>query len=125
MYGSLNGGEEAEDEGRRKNQLGVVNGVLVPCLLNILGVILFLRLGWAVGHAGWAGTLAMFAVGETLALLTVFSLSAIVSNGRIKGGGSYYMISRCLGPEFGGAIGLLFYSAYAVGAWLVITFGLC
>ena len=116
MYGSLNDGEEPGDDGlTSKNELGVLNGVLVPCLLNILGVILFLRLGWAVGHAGWGGTLAMFAVGETLALLTVFSLSAIVSNGRIKGGGSYYMISRCLGPEFGGAIGLLFYSAYAVG----------
>ena len=103
------------------NALGTLNGVFVPCTLNILGVILFLRLAWSVGQAGWAGTLAMFAVGESLSILTVCSLSAIVSNGNMKGGGSYYMISRCLGPEFGGSIGLLFYSAYAVGTCFYVT----
>lgn len=43
-----------------RNELGTINGVIVPCLLNILGVILFLRLGWSVGQAGWLGTLAIF-----------------------------------------------------------------
>lgn len=35
------------------NELNIFNGVIVPCLLNILGVVLFLRLGWAIGEAGW------------------------------------------------------------------------
>jgi potassium/chloride transporter 9 len=107
--------QPAGHEKNSKNQLGVINGVYVPCLINIIGVVLFLRVGWAVSHVGWAGLLAIFVVGETAAVLTVLSLSAIVSNGTMKGGGTYFMISRCLGPEFGGSVGLLFYSAYAVG----------
>ena len=207
---------------------GTINGVYVPCLLNIMGVILFLRLGWATGEVpflidcigavgggngewggclsatvlnahrrshrcapllflfffffvsppacrqvGWAGVWGMFTVAEVLAVLTVLSLTAMVTNGTMRGGGSYYMISRSLGPEvcrrwigavggrtllipivcevasrrcidcvvlncfpslscqlpftkLGGAIGLLFYIAYAVGAsFYVIGFAMC
>ena len=80
-----------------------------------MGVILFLRLGWSIGQVGWVGCLVMLTVGEIMAFTTVLSFSAIVTNGNMRGGGSYFMISRCLGPEYGGAIGLLFYIAYAVG----------
>jgi potassium/chloride transporter 9 len=98
-----------------KNALGTFNGCYIPCCLNILGIILFLKLGWAVGQAGILGVLGIFAIAELMAILTVLSFSAIVTNGSMSGGGSYYMISRSLGPEFGGAIGLLFYLAYAIG----------
>lgn len=97
------------------NNLGTFNGCFVPCALNIMGIILFLRLGWGIGQAGVLGVGLIFLIAETLAILTVLSFSAIVTNGEMSGGGSYYMISRCLGPEFGGAIGTLFYLAYAVG----------
>lgn len=80
-------------------------------LLSILGVILFLRLGWAVGEAGLYGVLGVFLLAETQAILTVLSLSALVSNGKMAGGGPYFLISRALGPEIGGAIGVLFYCA--------------
>ena len=90
----------------QRNALGTLNGVVVPCLLNIMGVILFLRLGWSVGQVGWVGCLVMLTVGELMAFTTVLSFSAIVTNGNMRGGGSYFMISRCLGPEYGGAIGL-------------------
>lgn len=104
-----------------KNNLTTLNGCYVPCLLNIMGVILFLRLGWAIGEAGVANVLLMFLVAETMTLLTVLSLSAMLTNGAMKGGGSYFMISRTLGPEFGGSIGVLFWVAYAVGASFYIV----
>ena len=84
-----------------ERSLGTVMGVYVPCMLSIIGVILFLRLGWAVGHAGVLGTLLMFALGGAMALLTDLSLSAMATNGRISGGGTYYLISRSVGPELG------------------------
>eukprot|EP00947_MAST-08B_sp_MAST-8B-sp1_P003936 g3936.t1 len=85
-----------------------------------MGIILFLRFGWGVGQAGVLGVLAVLAIAFTLATLTVLSFSTIVTNGNMEGGGSYFMISRSLGPEFGGAIGLLFYLAYAVGVCFYI-----
>jgi solute carrier family 12 sodium/potassium/chloride transporter 2 len=92
-------------------KLDWINGVLVPCLLNIWGVIMFLRLGWVVGQAGLiVASLIIFAA-NVVTSITALSLCAICTNGEVKGGGVYYLISRALGPEFGGAIGLLFYLA--------------
>jgi len=110
-----------EKGGHEKNQLGTFNGCYVPCMLVIMGLLLFLRLGWAVGQAGVVSTLALFAVAELTVFLTVLSLSALVTNGNMKGGGSYFMISRTLGPEMGGSIGVLFYASYAVSASFYVT----
>ena len=96
------------------NQLGTINGCYVPCLLNIMGIVLFERLGWGIGQVGIRNVLFIYIFAELAAILTVLSLSAIVTNGNMKGGGSYYMISRTLGAEFGGSVGILFYCAYAV-----------
>uniref|UniRef100_K3X2D1 Amino acid permease/ SLC12A domain-containing protein n=1 Tax=Globisporangium ultimum (strain ATCC 200006 / CBS 805.95 / DAOM BR144) TaxID=431595 RepID=K3X2D1_GLOUD len=104
-----------------KNELGTINGVYVPCLLNIIGVILFLRLGWGVGQAGVEGIMLIFVLAETQAVLTVLSACTIASNGSMQGGGSYYLISRSLGPEFGGAIGIQFYFLYAVGVSMYLV----
>jgi potassium/chloride transporter 9 len=59
--------------------------------------------------------LGMLLVGHLIALLTCASVSAICTNGRVGPGGPYYIISRALGPEFGGSIGFLFYIAQATG----------
>ncbi|XP_029978689.1 solute carrier family 12 member 7 isoform X3 [Sphaeramia orbicularis] len=107
--------EEADDdEGTKKKtvkspQMGTFMGVYLPCLQNILGVILFLRLTWIVGTAGILESLAIVGLCCSCTMLTAISMSAIATNGVVPAGGSYYMISRSLGPEFGGAVGLCFY----------------
>ncbi|XP_069368144.1 solute carrier family 12 member 7 isoform X5 [Paralichthys olivaceus] len=107
--------EEADDdEGSKKKavkspQMGTFMGVYLPCLQNILGVILFLRLTWIVGTAGILESLAIVCLCCSCTMLTAISMSAIATNGVVPAGGSYYMISRSLGPEFGGAVGLCFY----------------
>lgn len=87
----------------------------VHSILSIFGAILFLRLPWAVGQAGVLGTLLIFALAGLTITLTVMSIAAISTNGNMKGGGAYYMISRALGPEFGGAVGLVFFAANTLG----------
>ena len=98
-----------------KGGLGAVAGVFVPCMLSIIGLVLFLRLGWSVGEAGVLGALSMIGVGTAMSLLTAFSLCALATNGKIRAGGAYYLISRSLGPEMGGAIGVCFFLANSVG----------
>ncbi|VFV41082.1 solute carrier family 12 member 7 [Lynx pardinus] len=104
--------EEDEDSKRREvksPRMGTFIGVYLPCLQNILGVILFLRLTWIVGAAGVLESFLIVSMCCTCTMLTAISMSAIATNGVVPAGGSYYMISRSLGPEFGGAVGLCFY----------------
>ncbi|XP_062847279.1 solute carrier family 12 member 7 isoform X2 [Trichomycterus rosablanca] len=107
--------EEAdEEEGAKKEavkspQMGTFMGVYLPCLQNILGVILFLRMTWIVGTAGILEAFIIVSMCCCCTMLTAISMSAIATNGVVPAGGSYYMISRSLGPEFGGAVGLCFY----------------
>ncbi|KAJ8007639.1 hypothetical protein DPEC_G00096260 [Dallia pectoralis] len=106
--------EEAESIGEKRKtykspQMGTFMGVYLPCLQNIFGVILFLRLTWVVGTAGVLQALCIVFLCCCCTLLTAISMSAIATNGVVPAGGSYFMISRSLGPEFGGAVGLCFY----------------
>ncbi|CAB0011621.1 unnamed protein product [Nesidiocoris tenuis] len=105
-------------------KFGWIKGVLVRNLLNIWGVMLFLRLSWVIGQAGiMEGCLIIFGC-SVVTLITALSMSAISTNGLIRGGGTYFMISRSLGPEFGASIGLIFSLANAV-ACAMYTVGFC
>jgi amino acid transporter len=95
---------------------GTVMGVIFPCTANILGVLLFLRLPWIVGKAGVLQGLLLVAVCCLCTFITTLSLSAVATNGKILGGGSYYLISRSLGPAVGAGVGLCFYMANSIGA---------
>uniref|UniRef100_A0A8D3D2H7 Solute carrier family 12 member 5b n=1 Tax=Scophthalmus maximus TaxID=52904 RepID=A0A8D3D2H7_SCOMX len=106
--------EENNEEGARPSkkpapQLGTLMGVYLPCIQNIFGVILFLRMTWMVGIGGVFGSFVIVFMCCSTTMLTAISMSAIATNGVVPAGGSYYMISRSLGPEFGGAVGICFY----------------
>lgn len=106
-----------------EGRLGAFVGVFTPTVLTILGVILYLRTGWVVGHLGLGQTLLVVLLANAITLLTTLSFSAIATNIRVGVGGAYYMISRSLGREFGGAIGLPLFLSQAFSVTLY-AFGL-
>ncbi|XP_058849901.1 solute carrier family 12 member 4 isoform X3 [Acipenser ruthenus] len=118
--------EEAESaEGSKKKipkapSMGTLMGVYLPCLQNIFGVILFLRMTWIVGTAGIMQSLLIVLICCCCTMLTAISMSAIATNGVVPAGGAYFMISRSLGPEFGGAVGLCFYLGTTFAAAMYI-----
>ncbi len=108
----------------RQGTLGTFSGVFTPSILTILGIILFLRLGYVVGNAGLGRALLILVLANGISVLTSISLSAIATNIKVKGGGDYYLISRTLGPEFGGALGIVLFLAQSVSiGFYCIGFG--
>lgn len=101
-------------------QLGTMMGVFMPCLQNILGIIYYIRFSWIVGMAGVGESLLLIAFCGSCTFLTTISLSAIATNGAMKGGGPYYLIGRALGPEVGVSIGLCFFLGNAVAGALYV-----
>jgi amino acid transporter len=109
---------------QQTGMLGTFSGVFTPSVLTILGIILFLRLDFVVGSAGFGRALLIIGMANVISLLTSVSLSAIATNLKVKGGGDYFLISRTLGLEFGGAIGLVLFLAQSVSiAFYCIGFG--
>ncbi|XP_038559754.1 solute carrier family 12 member 2-like [Micropterus salmoides] len=102
-------------------KFGWVKGVLIRCMLNIWGVMLFIRMSWIVGQAGIGLTIAIILMATLVTTITGLSTSAIATNGFVRGGGAYYLISRSLGPEFGGSIGLIFAFANAVAVAMYVV----
>ncbi|KAF7698709.1 solute carrier family 12 member 1 [Silurus meridionalis] len=102
-------------------KFGWIKGVLVRCMLNIWGVMLFIRLSWVFGQAGSGLGIIIILLSMVVTTLTCLSMSAICTNGVVRGGGAYYLISRSLGPEFGGSIGLIFAFANAVAVAMYVV----
>ncbi|XP_050554877.1 solute carrier family 12 member 4 isoform X8 [Spodoptera frugiperda] len=102
-------------------RMGTLIGVYLPCIQNIFGVILFIRLTWVVGTAGAIQGFLIVLVCCCTTMLTAISMSAIATNGVVPAGGSYFMIGRALGPECGGAVGMLFYTGTTLAAAMYIV----
>uniref|UniRef100_A0A8C7GQF5 Solute carrier family 12 member 3 n=1 Tax=Oncorhynchus kisutch TaxID=8019 RepID=A0A8C7GQF5_ONCKI len=119
--------EAAAKEGTKEQakggtiKFGWVKGVLIRCMLNIWGVMLFIRMSWIVGQAGIGLTCVIILMATVVTTITGLSTSAIATNGFVRGGGAYYLISRSLGPEFGGSIGLIFAFANAVAVAMYVV----
>ncbi|XP_068168469.1 solute carrier family 12 member 3 [Antennarius striatus] len=106
--------EEQKEPLPEPTRFGWVQGVMIRCMLNIWGVILYLRLPWITAQAGIGLTWVIIVLSSCITGITGLSTSAIATNGKVKGGGTYFLISRSLGPELGGSIGLIFAFANAV-----------
>lgn len=101
--------ETTEEQG-----LSTFGGVFTPSILTILGVIMYLRFGWVVGSVGIWKTFAIVTISTGITFVTALSISAIATAQNVKVGGAYYMISRSLGIETGGAVGISLYFAQAL-----------
>ena len=111
--------EDHEEQNENpEGELGMANGVIIPTCLSMFSSLLFLRVGYIVGNAGLIWSFIQLTLAYAILLATVCSISAIATNGSLKGGGVYFMISRTLGPQLGGSVGLLFYLANVVSGSL-------
>uniref|UniRef100_A0A8C7H5G2 Solute carrier family 12 member 9 n=1 Tax=Oncorhynchus kisutch TaxID=8019 RepID=A0A8C7H5G2_ONCKI len=104
----------------RPKKLSTFFGVVIPTLLSMFSVVVFLRIGFVVGQCGLYQAIAMFLVAYFIISMTVLSVCAISTNGALDAGGAYYMISRALGPEFGGSLGVMFFLANVCSSALYI-----
>ena len=111
----------AKEDESLKGRFGTFAGVFTPDVLTILGVIMYLRLGWVVGNAGLLGAFVIILLAKSITICTGLSMSSITTNIKIGAGGAYSIISKSLGLEAGGSVGIPFYISQTLAAALYIV----
>ncbi|MEO1052151.1 MAG: amino acid permease [Bacteroidota bacterium] len=97
--------------------------VFFTAISTILGAIMFLRFGYAVGNLGFLGTIGIIVFGHLVTIPTAMAIAEIATNQKVEGGGEYYIISRSFGINIGAAIGTALYLSQAISvAFYVIAF---
>ena len=97
--------------------------VFFTSVSTILGAVMFLRFGYAVGNVGFIGTLGIIVFGHLVTIPTAMAIAEIATNQKVEGGGKYYIISRSFGINVGAAIGLALYLSQAISvSFYIIAF---
>lgn len=97
--------------------------VFMTAVSTILGAILFLRFGYAVGHVGLYGALGIIVLGHLVTIPTALAVAEIATNHKVEGGGAYFMISRSFGLNIGATVGITLFLSQAISiAFYVIAF---
>jgi amino acid transporter len=105
----------------KSTKFGTFAGVYTPSVLTILGVIMYMRLGWVVGQAGLYAAIVIILVSHIISVTTGLSISSIATDKKIKTGGIYYILSRSLGLPMGGSIGITLFVGTALSIALYIV----
>lgn len=105
----------------KRKKFGTFEGVFTPSILTILGVIMYMRLGWVVGNAGLFGTIVIILVAHVIAVTTGLSVSSVATDKKIGAGGIYYVLSRSMGIPIGGSIGIAIAigTAFSIALYLI------
>ena len=112
-----------EQNAGSQRRFGTFAGVFTPSVLTILGVIMYLRVGWVTGQLGLLGAISVILLAHLITLATGLSVSSIATNRTVGAGGAYNIISRSLGAPAGAAIGIPLFLAQALSvAFYVVGF---
>ncbi len=97
--------------------------VFFTAISTILGAVMFLRFGFAVGQVGLIGTFAIVLIGHMVTIPTAMAIAEIATNQKVEGGGEYYIMSRSFGLVIGSSIGIALYFSQAISvAFYIIAF---
>ena len=97
--------------------------VFFTAISTILGAVMFLRFGYAVGNVGFLGTILIVIIGHAVTIPTAMAIAEIATNQKVEGGGEYYIISRSFGLVIGSSIGIALYFSQAISvAFYIIAF---
>ena len=106
---------------QKAKKFGFFAGVFTPSILTILGVIMYMRLGWVTGAAGLWGVVAIILLAHVISITTGLSISSIATDKKIEAGGIYYILSRSLGLPMGGSIGITLFVGTALSISMYIV----
>ena len=105
----------------QKRKFGTFAGVFTPSILTILGVIMYMRLGWVIGNAGLLGAIVIIVIAHVISVATGLSVSSVATDKKIGAGGIYYVLSRSMGIPIGGSIGIALFvgTAFSIALYLI------